>query len=509
MTRLSAILARVSAFLRPRSIAARLILAVLAVEALSAVLVVFLSYGYERHAHFNAYAVMLRGRADSVLGAVEDSEDAQDDVMLNQADLRLPPEDLWQATDDTGRVLGRSPNWTGPPSQPKIDRHGYLHLEQNHRPYQVLVLHGWRAVDPGEPQGRVHQVTVYYGAPTDRVWRAVHRAVEFYAAGSLLLLLVTGPLIAWLLQRGLAPLRQLAAQAAHVSASSWQFTAPPAARSTPELAPVTLALESVLDRLEHAFRQQRQFVSDSAHELKTAVAVIKSSLQLLELRPRSVSEYQAGLERCLSDTARLEELTGHMLTLARVESADRLPDTPSTCNVTACLERAVSHLETVAALRSVQLDCTFAIPLDLAVPLHSEDCFILNTNLLLNALQHSPAGSLVQMRATEKDNRLHLSVRDQGEGIDPAVLPHVFERFYRGDPSRNRATGGAGLGLAISRAIVDRAGGAITLDSQPGQGTTVSVELPLAPASTTPASANPAIDSPATASPSLTAGPRA
>jgi signal transduction histidine kinase len=470
--------------LRPRSIAVRLILAVLAVEALSALLVVFLAYGYERHTHFTAFAIMLRGRADSVLGAVEDSEDAQDDVMLNQADLRLPPEDLWQAIDDSGRVLGRSPNWNGPPPNPRIDHRGYLRLEQHDRHYQVLVLHGSRAVDPGEPQGRTHEITVYYGSPVDPIWRDVRYAVEFYAGGSLLLLLVTGPLIAWLLQRGLAPLRELAARSAQVSANSWHFVAPPEARSTPELAPLTLALESVLDRLERAFLQQRQFVSDSAHELKTAVAVIKSSLQLLELRPRSVAEYKAGLERCLADTTRLEELTGQMLTLARVESADHPPESPSAgaarhCPALACIERAAHHLETVAALRSVRLECVYDISPDLAVPLDAEDCFILVTNLLLNAIQHSPAGSPVQLCASVQDNRLHLSVRDEGEGIDASVLPHVFERFYRGDPSRNRATGGAGLGLAICKAIVERTGGTIALDTQPGRGATVAVQLPV------------------------------
>ena len=145
---------------------------------------------------------------------------------------------------------------------------------------------------------------------------------EFYASGSLLLLLVTGPLIAWLLHRGLAPMRELAGLAAQVSANSWEFSPPAMARSTPELAPLTAAMESVLARLEKAFTQQRVFVSDAAHELKTAVAVIKSSLQLLALKPRSAAEYEEGLKRSLADAERLELLVAQMLTLARVESAD-------------------------------------------------------------------------------------------------------------------------------------------------------------------------------------------
>jgi signal transduction histidine kinase len=125
------------------------------------------------------------------------------------------------------------------------------------------------------------------------------RAVEFYAAGSILLLLVTGPLIAWLLHRGLLPLRQLAALAGEVSVDSWQFSPPASARLTPELAPLTRAIENVLSRLERSFMQQRTFVSDAAHELKTAVAVIKSSLQLLGMKQRKPQEYQgAGALPC-------------------------------------------------------------------------------------------------------------------------------------------------------------------------------------------------------------------
>ena len=175
-------------------------------------------------------------------------------------------------------------------------------------------------MDPGEAGGgKLRPVTILYGAPTEHVWHAIRGAVEFYAAGSLLLLVVTGPLIAWLLHRGLLPLRQLAALASQVSVDAWEFDPPASARTTPELAPLTHAIESVLQRLERAFVQQRTFVSDAAHELKTAVAVVKSSLQLLGLKERTVAEYQAGLERCLGDSARLEELVAKMLTLARVE----------------------------------------------------------------------------------------------------------------------------------------------------------------------------------------------
>ena len=107
------------------------------------------------------------------------------------------------------------------------------------------------------------------------------------------------------------PLRQLAALASQVSVDAWQFSTPANAHTTPELAPLTQALESVLQRLERSFQQQRAFVSDAAHELKTAVAVQKSSLQLLNMKRRSAQEYQAGLERCLPTPFAWKSLCRH------------------------------------------------------------------------------------------------------------------------------------------------------------------------------------------------------
>lgn len=500
---------------RSKSIAFRLIFAVLLVELVSSLLVIFLSFGYERHMHFHAFDVMLHGRVDSVLGAVQDAEDAADNVMLDQRDLHLPPDDIYEVYDAHGRLLGRSSNWQGSAGASTPQHDGFSRLIVNQRHYRVLRLHGSRIVDPGEPGGgTLRQVSILYGAPVEHVWHAIRGAVEFYAAGSLLLLVVTGPLIAWLLHRGLLPLRQLAALASNVTADAMQFDPPKSARTTPELAPLTHALESALQRLERAFVQQRTFVSDAAHELKTAVAVVKSSLQLLGLRPRTAAEYHAGLERCLADSERLEDLVAKMLTLARVEDSAPLPGPPPVCDIAACIQQTVAELETVARLRGVQVHVSTPeaaenmaraeggpaakvgpgfspdikpaaavgalAPEGCPVPLASDDCLLVASNLLLNALQHSPQGSTVAVRLSAQGATIELAVEDHGEGISPEALPHVFERFYRGDPSRTRSTGGAGLGLAICKAVVEKAGGAITLASEPGKGTTVTVSLPRA-----------------------------
>jgi signal transduction histidine kinase len=466
---------------RRNSIAFRLIAAVMLVELASAALVILVALGYERHSHFRSFEVMVHGRADSVLGAVQDAEDVGDNVMLDLADLHVPPDDVYEVWDGRGQLLGRSPNWQGSAGMPVPDHNGMFRTEIRNREYGMLFMRGTRIVDPGEAGGgHLRYVTILYGAPTQRVWQAIYGAVEFYAAGMLLLVLITGPLIAWVLHRGLEPLRQLASMAGHVSADSWEFSPPASARETAELAPLTQALENALQRLERSFTQQRTFVSDAAHELKTAVAVVKSSLQLVGMRQRTPEEYQAGNERALADTARIEELVAKMLTMARVESGVTNPSGNSKCDLNQCITQTAAELETFAISRDVEVALR-DLPLDTCtIPLSPEDCKLVLSNLLMNAIQHSPPRAQVELRVSAENGAVAIIVQDHGEGIDPAALPHVFDRFYRGDPSRARTTGGAGLGLAICKAAIEKAGGTIMLASEPSHGTTATVRLPVA-----------------------------
>ena len=304
------------------SITHRLITTVLLVELLAALSISTAAMLYERHQRFHSFDIMLRGRADSLLGAVQDAEDTNDNVMLDGTEVNLPAEDVYQVQDASGRVLGHSPNWSGPGASLLAAQTGkFLRLHVNGIHYRALRIEGLRIVDPGDKGGGIpRRVSIFYGSPIGGVWRDIWRAVAFYAATSLSLLAVSGLLIFWLLNRGLAPLRELATEAAGVSVNSWNFVPPQRARMIRELAPLTLALETVLTSLERSFMQQRRFVGDAAHELKTAVAVLKSSLQLLTLKQRTAIEYERGIERCQMDCDRMEEAVGKMLTLARVET---------------------------------------------------------------------------------------------------------------------------------------------------------------------------------------------
>jgi signal transduction histidine kinase len=459
------------------SITHRLIATILLVELLAALSISGAALVYERHVRFRSFDVMLRGRADSLLGAVQDAEDAQDNVMLDGTEASLPGEDIYQVQDSRGRILGHSPNWTGPGTDllnTKTDK--MLRVSVRGKHYRAIRIQGLRIVDPGDKGGGIpRRVTIVYGSPADHVWSEIWEAVGFYAITSLSLLAISGLLIFWLLNRGLAPLRELAGEASGVSVDSWNFVPPPRARMIKELAPLTVALETVLARLEHSFLQQRRFVSDAAHELKTAVAVLKSSLQLLTLKQRTAIEYERGIERSQLDCQRMEETVAKMLTLARVE-ANSVPAIVAT-DLTEVLRQVSQQFDSMAEVKRLEILVLAEGPV--MVDIEPEQLQLLCGNLLLNALQHSPAGSAIRAVVQQDGTQAELAIEDDGEGIAAQDLPHVFDRFYRGDPSRSRNTGGTGLGLAICKAIASRWQGSIDIASDLGVGTRVMVRFPV------------------------------
>ncbi len=473
---------------KQRSIARRLISLVILIQLISALGVIAVTLAYERHTRFQAFDVMLRGRADSLLAAVQDANDEADHIMLDRTNLQIPAEDIYEVKDGAGGVLGRSAKWN--PALEVVAAQasdGIFRARIGRTSYRLLRRHGVRVVDPEEARGGTsHTVVVLYGSPTRGVWKEIRQAVLFYAAASCVLLVFTGFLVFWVLRRGLLPLRELAAEAEGISAHQLSFSPPASARSTTELAPLAVALESAVQRLALSFEQQRHFVGDAAHELKTAVAVLKSSLQLLTMRPRSAAEYEAGLYRSLADCERMEEIVAKMLTLARLESLSGRGTIERSVDLVRWAREAATQLQPFAELRQATVMIVSAK--SAYVGLSVEECTLLCSNLLMNALQHSPTSGEVTVSVwSAGEGWVELRVEDHGQGIDAATLPHVFERFYRGDPSRARKTGGTGLGLAIGRAITEQAGGSIYLESAPGVGTVAIVRLPRVQGSIGPA----------------------
>jgi two-component system OmpR family sensor kinase len=238
-------------------------------------------------------------------------------------------------------------------------------------------------------------------------------------------------------------------------------------------------MTAMLEGLHRAFTQQREFLANAAHELKTPVAILKSTLQSLLQRPRAAEEYHAGLEQALDDMARLEQLMHSMLRLARAEqwAAGSARRDLEAVEVAATCESALEHLAPVARERGVTIHFASNGPMPMRAD--ADDLELVWSNLLENAIRFSPAGGDVQLRARSNGSRGYVEVEDNGPGIPQSELAHLFERFHRGDSSRARNTGGYGLGLAISKALIEAYGGTITPQSPPGQGMRMVVEVPL------------------------------
>jgi signal transduction histidine kinase len=267
-----------------------------------------------------------------------------------------------------------------------------------------------------------------------------------------------------------------------VSPRSWDFVPPDAVLRTRELAPIADSIEQLLKSLQAAFEGQRQLTGDAAHELKTSIAVLKSSLQLLSMSPRTTREYEQGLEGILLDIERTEDLATRMLALARLEEAP--VEVAEASSLASAVHGVTERLRPLAELKHIEL--TAKSDGDAVVAMSPDEADVLCSNLLMNAIQHTAELGHISLSLESRGGHGELRVADDGEGIPESALPHVFERFYRADRSRSRQSGGAGLGLSICKALVDRANGRIEVRSTIGAGTEVVVRLPLMPAAAEP-----------------------
>jgi two-component system OmpR family sensor kinase len=466
---------------RSISITRRLTLTVLVLEALSAVALVGAIAVNERQIQLKAFDATLQGTADSLMGAVQDAENGTDDLMLDMRGVQLGRNAMFLVEDERGKIIGFVGDVPKQLALAVTRNSPSQNVNVGKREYRFIVRHGIRILDPTEPGGGVRRgITIIYGAPVGHVWHEVFEAIRFFAIATVFLLGVTALGMVWLLRRGLSPLHELAQEAERISSRAWQFESPISAKQTVELRPLAEALEAAVSRLQRSFEQQRRFTSDAAHELKTDVAIVKSSLQLLSMRKRTVEEYSRGLALGLDDFTRLEMTIQEMLTLARLEQSHVVQDEETTrpsCSLGNLIEEAVHHSRAFAELKDVNIKVEIAG--DIQIPVDRRDALLLCSNVLLNALQHSPPRSNIYIQAILEGVKVHLTVKDEGEGITDEDRPYLFEPFYRGDPSRSRKSGGTGLGLSICKAICERAGGSIQISNCAGAGALVAITLPV------------------------------
>ncbi len=283
-------------------------------------------------------------------------------------------------------------------------------------------------------------------------------------------------LLAILLSRGLSgPLRSLAAAAGQLAAGQRGLRVREAGSG--EVALLGRAFNSMAESLEKQEALRRQLVADIAHELRTPLAVIRGNLEaLLDGIYRPSPETIAPIHE---ETLLLTRLVEELRDLALAE-AGQLPLHIAETNLVELVRGVLSGFAAQANERSITLELVLPKAEPGLVAVDAGRIRQVLSNLLANALRYTPQRGRVQVSVAQPSPAwVQVRVADNGPGIDPEDLPHVFDRFYRGDRARSRDGGGAGLGLAIARQWVEAHGGTIAAESAPGQGATFSFTLPV------------------------------
>ena len=278
----------------------------------------------------------------------------------------------------------------------------------------------------------------------------------------------------WVATRAIRPVEAISGTAAKIAGGDLSQRINTADTDS-ELGRLAGVLNSTFARLEAAFAQQARFTSDASHELRTPVSVILSQTQTALSRERTSPEYREALEACQRAARRMKTLTESLLELARLDAGQE-PMKHERFDLARVACECVELLRPLAAERSIQIRS--GVP-SLECLGDAQRIGQVLTNLLANAIHFNRDQGEVRIFARTEGGAVLLTVADTGQGIPPGDVPHIFERFYRVDKSRSRVQGRNGLGLAISKAIVDAHGGTIEVSSQPGVGSTFTVKLPL------------------------------
>ncbi len=280
-------------------------------------------------------------------------------------------------------------------------------------------------------------------------------------------------LIGFLIARGmLRPVAHVAESARHVTASQLNerldLTHVPS-----ELQDLAGSFNTMLARLEDSFRRLSEFSADLAHELRTPLTSLLGRTRLVLSKERSADEYREALELSVGEIERLAALASYMLFLAQAEHAGVVLARDQV-DLRDEVDRLIEFFGIAAEERGIALEAHGRATV-------SGDRAMLGqalSNLLSNAIRHSPDGERVEVLLERGEGKVTASVVDRGPGLSPGDARHIFDRFYRAGPHGARHSGGAGLGLAITRSIMKMHGGEVSVKSEPGKSTVFALSLP-------------------------------
>jgi two-component system OmpR family sensor kinase len=382
-------------------------------------------------------------------------------------------------------------------AQPVLPAPGPDRTSADPRPYTVTAADGspWRAISVSgyvTSTGATAVLTTAISLSDDRA--AITRLTELLLVIGAVVLVLLGGLTYLVVRRSLRPLTEVEATAAAIAAGDLDRRVPEGGPGT-EVGRLSLALNGMLTQIQTAFdasaesarratsseHKMRRFVGDASHELRTPLTTIRGFAELYRqgaaADPAAVARIMGRIE---GESQRMGLLVEDLLLLARLDAQRPLEHAP--VDLLTLASDAVHDARAVAPGRAVRLEVLDGPGVPEVLGDEGRLRQVLG-NLVTNALSHTPAGALVTVRVGTLDSptgaaEAVLEVADTGPGLQPGDAERVFERFYRADTSRTRASGGTGLGLSIVAALVAAHGGTVGVSSAPGAGATFTVRLP-------------------------------
>jgi two-component system, OmpR family, heavy metal sensor histidine kinase CusS len=376
-----------------------------------------------------------------------------------------------------------APVMTTPRMAEKLDIAELVSQTRNRPEHSIVMLgrqgHAFRVTSATASVGTspTHNDTIEIAIDISQE-EALLRRYRLWFWAILLATSVLFPLAGYRIARhGIRPVEEIAATARRITSTNLRERI--GAEGYPsELASLAGTFNEMLDRLEETFERISRFSADIAHDLRTPVNNIRGEAEVVLARARTADEYREALESSLEEAVRLSDLIGDLLFLARAEGPLKHVERQKV-DVVQLLGTVREYYDATASNGGITL-VTAANAEPISAELDRSLMLRAVSNLVSNAIAHTPWGGKVTLAAAGDGEAVRIDVSDTGTGIPAEALPRVFDRFFRVDPSRSKASGGTGLGLAIVQSIMTLHGGTAEIASEIGRGTMVTLRIHIA-----------------------------
>jgi len=431
------------------------------------------SLGRAVHAQLDAALLALAETEQGLLPSAPDQPIVVHDVTQARAPSFVRLDRLVQIIDDNGVPVARSANLgtAALPAPPSL----LTELAAGHTVFDTLQGFGDEPVRivsvPITGHGNVRAIQV--AGSLDDVNNVERSAAVLFVTMGVALIVAVALAGAALTKRAFRAIDDVVQQARRIGEANLSERLPHPGTND-EIGRLVETLNAMLARLERGFESQRRFTADASHELRSPLSRLRTEMEVALRRSRDSAEYVETLKSCLEDVDRLTALVDELLTLARLDAGGERGPIEHVA-LDRVIEEVAHRLEPLARERQVRIETRIAE--SIVADIGRGPASLVLANLVDNAVKFSPSGGCVTVSLAGDDAEAIVAVTDEGPGVQREELPHVFERFYRGQAARTALTPGVGLGLALSQAIVRAHGGRIDAVNRPERGATFSVHL--------------------------------